>query len=110
MDLVTVAQPEKQKHLVMTWTEGPIANMIADSLVGLISNMEANANPAVAKAMSEACECRNKFKDNIENFAFILRNHFGNDVSFSDDMQICTIKFHEHKVTILFETEKAKKG
>jgi len=108
LDMVSIVLAEKEKHLTLSWVSGPIADMIADSVVSMVSNMQVNADPAMAKSAQKQCQC--KFNDPIKNFQYILTEHFGADINFVSNNSSCTIKCDGKTAKVLFEKKLAKRG
>jgi len=108
LDMVSIVLADKEKQLTISWVSGPIADMVADSVVSMVSNMQVNADPAMAKSAQKPCQC--KFKDPMKNFEYILNEHFGSDVTFDVNYTSCTLKCDGKSAKVGFEKKPAKRG
>jgi len=111
MDVVTLYTTGQapKSQLVLSWTGGPTNDMIADSVISLVSNMQSNASPAVARALQNGQKCNHLYEDPMQNYEYIMQEHFGDKAKFENKF-LCVVNTDSSSARIQFEIKPAKKG
>merc|ERR1719436_684402 len=104
MDVVTLYTTGQapKSQLVLTWSGGPTNDMIADSVISLVSNMQSNASPAVARALQKGNTCNHLYEEPMQNYEYIMREHFGEQAKFESKF-LCVVTTDNSSARVNFE-------